>query len=107
MTRLLGPTVVFSGVRVEIEACMNALDLGAKARCEGCGSATSPRLVLWFPAVYLALVILAPLTIHLHKRFGARTLAVLVSAVVAADLLTFGLDRPKLLAIREGCFSRK
>ena len=45
---------------------------------------------LWFIAVYLALVLLAPLAIRLHQRFGPLVVVVLAGVAALVDVLRFG-----------------
>jgi hypothetical protein len=47
---------------------------------------------LWFLGVYSAVVALVPVTARLHERAPGAALAGLASAVVAVDMLRFGLD---------------
>ncbi len=51
-------------------------------------------LPLWFLAVYLALVAIAPLTFALWRRWGVASIALFASASVAVDLAYRGLDVP-------------
>lgn len=44
---------------------------------------------LWFLGVYVGVVLLAPATIALHRRFGAAALVGLGAAVLAGDVLRF------------------
>jgi Acyltransferase family len=45
---------------------------------------------LWFIAVYLALVLLTPLAIRLHQRFGPLVVVVMVGVAALVDVLRFG-----------------
>ncbi len=45
---------------------------------------------LWFIAVYLVLVLLAPLAIRLHQRFGPLVVVVLAGVAALVDVLRFG-----------------
>jgi hypothetical protein len=45
---------------------------------------------LWFIAVYLALVLLTPLAIRLHQRFGPLVLVILAGLAALVDVLRFG-----------------
>jgi hypothetical protein len=45
---------------------------------------------LWYIAVYLALVLLAPLAIRLHQRFGPLVVVVMVGVAALVDVLRFG-----------------
>lgn len=44
---------------------------------------------LWFLAVYAVLVLLAPATVWLHRRWGVRVVLVLVAAAMGLDMLRF------------------
>jgi len=45
---------------------------------------------LWFIAVYLALVLLTPLAIRLHQRFGLLVVVILAGLAALVDVLRFG-----------------
>jgi hypothetical protein len=45
---------------------------------------------LWFVAVYLALVVLAPITIRLHLRFGPLVVVWMAGLAALVDVLRFG-----------------
>src|SRR6266536_3115850 len=45
---------------------------------------------LWFIAVYLALVLLTPLAIRLHQRFGPLVVVVMAGLAALVDVLRFG-----------------
>jgi hypothetical protein len=51
--------------------------------------ATIPFGPLWFLAVYAAVLVLSPLMIRLHERFGLTVIAVMVAGAVAADAIGF------------------
>ena len=51
-------------------------------------------LPLWFLAVYLGVVALAPLMLAAHRRFGSRVPVVLALAVVAVDVARWGFGVP-------------
>ncbi|MBK8459458.1 MAG: acyltransferase family protein [Micropruina sp.] len=50
---------------------------------------------LWFVAVYLLLLFLAPLTVTAQDRFGVLVLAVLGGLAAAFDQLSFALNEPQ------------
>ena len=54
-------------------------------------AATVPFGPLWFLGVYLVIVVIAPLTIRLHRRFGLWVPAAMIAMTVAVDLVGFGL----------------
>lgn len=45
--------------------------------------------LLWFLAAYLIAVVLTPIMIRLHERFGLRVLAVLAPAAILTDVIRF------------------
>jgi hypothetical protein len=55
-------------------------------------AATLPFGPLWFLAVYLVVVCVAPLTIALHRRFRWWVPAVMVLGSIAVDIVGFGAD---------------
>ncbi|MEZ5174851.1 MAG: acyltransferase [Acidimicrobiia bacterium] len=56
----------------------------------------SATLPVWFIAVYLVMVTLAPLTLRWWRRSGARSLLVLAACALSIDGLRFGLDLPAI-----------
>ena len=88
--RLTTPTWVFVGVWVATAAIIEW------ARPEVANSlATATELIakpLWFLAVYVIVVCVAPAMLKLHNRSGARVLVGLVAAAVAVDAIRIGLD---------------
>ena len=100
LIRLLVPTLVFFAVWAVIELIMTLLNLGADGPLRGMqlGHIT-PFAPLWFLGVYLLLVLLAPLTIRLHQRFGLWVPTGLVAGVLAVDLLAFSTGQPAWLDI--------
>jgi hypothetical protein len=98
--RLLRPSVVFLGVWAVVMGLMHLFEIGAPTgpRVWGDASllrgleppgATVPFGPLWFLAVYLVVVAIAPVTIALHRRFGLWVPAAMVASAVAADLVGF------------------
>ncbi|WP_380165134.1 acyltransferase family protein [Jannaschia sp. R86511] len=84
--RLLGPVVVLLAVWLGLAAAVDTVPLGGLTDpvAVAVDRATTP---LWFVAVYLVVVLLAPLTVRLHRRHGLRAVAggvVLVAALDAA-----------------------
>ena len=86
MRRLLVPSLTLLAVWVAIatvaEGVFHAYWFGRAALL-----IVSP---LWFIAVYLALVLLAPLAIRLHQRFGPLVVVVLAGLAALVDVLRFG-----------------
>ena len=83
--RLLRPTLVFviawTGVAV-VAHILSPESFGAMAR-----STELLAKPLWFLAVYVLVVALAPVMLALHERHGARALVVLVGSAVVADVV--------------------
>lgn len=83
--RLMAPTVPLVVVWAALAAIAGGIDPTITR------AATTAALVpLWFLAVYLVVVLLAPLTLGLHARIGMRAVAVGVALAAAVDLLRFG-----------------
>jgi hypothetical protein len=93
--RLLKPSAVFVGVWVLIEVALHLLDIGGGGWLRGVRppGATVPFGPLWFLAVYFGVVMLSPVTIWLHHRFGWAVPAALVVGAIAVDAIRFGADR--------------
>lgn len=60
---------------------------------------TAPFGQLWFIGVYLMQIALAPLTLRLHRRFGAGTVVVMLALVAAADSLAWATHSSAVLAV--------
>jgi peptidoglycan/LPS O-acetylase OafA/YrhL len=100
LERLLRPSLVFLGVWAVIQIVLHLADVGTPTGPRLWGDtallrgmrppgATIPFGPLWFLAVYLVVVMIAPVTIRLHRRFGLWVpLAMGVGAVVV-DLVAF------------------
>jgi len=83
--RLLKPTLVFVGVWIVVAAAIEAI---APSAATSLANATEILAKpLWFLAVYVLLVALAPSMLSLHRRFGARVLFALAIAAAAADVI--------------------
>ena len=101
--RLLRPSLVFLGIWTVIQIGLHLFDIGAPTGPTLWGDttllrgmrppgATVPFGPLWFLGVYLIVVVIAPLTIRLDRRFGnAVPIAMIVGAVVV-DVIAFGFD---------------
>ncbi|MEO8292140.1 MAG: acyltransferase [Actinomycetota bacterium] len=98
--RLLRPSLVFLGIWAVVQIALHLTDTGAPTGPRLWGDtlllrgmkppgATVPFGPLWFLAVYLVVVIVAPLTIRLHERFRWWVPAVMVAGTVAADVIGF------------------
>ncbi len=91
LRRLLKPFGVFAAVWSLIEVALHVLDVG-----RGGGVFRLTRLPfgpLWFLAVYLGVVALAPVMLRLHRRAPVLTVVTLFQLVLVVDVLRFALDR--------------
>jgi fucose 4-O-acetylase-like acetyltransferase len=89
--RLLRPTAVLLAVLVAVAVL--ARHLGADPRIVA-SAVWLALLPAWFLVVYLAVVLLAPVTVRAQRRGGPVALVALVLAVVAVDALRFGAGLP-------------
>jgi peptidoglycan/LPS O-acetylase OafA/YrhL len=107
LVRLLKPSLVFLSVWAVVQVALHIADTGAPAgirlwddtrmlRGVLPPAATIPFGPLWFLAVYLIIVCVAPVTIRMHRRFGLWVPAVMVVAAVVVDVVGFGLDHPAI-----------
>jgi fucose 4-O-acetylase-like acetyltransferase len=88
--RLLRPTLVFLVAWVAIEVALHLLDRGGTGLVRGIRLGnTLPFGPLWFLAVYFGIVLLSPLTLAAHRRFGIWIPVVLVAVSVLVDVLAF------------------
>jgi Acyltransferase family len=100
LARLLAPTLVFIGFWVGVEAVLGILDLGGGAPLRGMRwGAMTPFAPLWFLGVYLLIVLVVPLTLRLHERWGALVPAAILAGVAAVDWAAFASGRPGLLGV--------
>jgi hypothetical protein len=92
---------------VVVQVVLHLADIGAPAGIRLWGdtrmlrgvlppAATIPFGPLWFLAVYLIIVCIAPVTIRLHRRFGIRVPIVMMVATVLIDVVGFGFGHPGL-----------
>ncbi len=99
--RLLRPSLVFLGVWFVVQVVLHLTGTGAPTGFTLWGdttllrgmyppAATLPFGPLWFLAVYLVVVAIAPATVWLHRRFGLWVLAFMVAVTVVDDVLGFG-----------------
>ncbi len=100
LDRLLRPSLVFLGIWAVVQIALHFADIGAPTGPRIWGDtrllrgmkppgATVPFGPLWFLAVYLVVVIVAPLTIRLHEHFRWWVPAAMVAGAVAADAIGF------------------
>ncbi|HEU4354508.1 MAG TPA: acyltransferase [Actinomycetota bacterium] len=99
--RLLRPSLVFLGVWLVVQVVLHLTDTGAPTGFTLWGdttllrgmyppAATLPFGPLWFLAVYLIVVAIAPATVWLHRRFGLWVPAVMIVVTIVDDVLGFG-----------------
>ncbi|MGH2692185.1 MAG: acyltransferase family protein [Actinomycetota bacterium] len=98
LERILRPSLVFLGVWAVIQIVLHLTDTGRPTTPYLRGmkppGATVPFGPLWFLGVYAAVLILSPLLIKLHERFGLAVPVVMVAGCIVADTLGFALDTP-------------
>ncbi|MDS1271288.1 acyltransferase [Lipingzhangella sp. LS1_29] len=82
--RLLAPTSVLLGVLVCCAVFVFAVRGDTELVALAAWVATMP---LWFLAAYMGMVLLAPVTFRLHRRFGLGVVAGLVVGVAVFDLI--------------------
>jgi hypothetical protein len=103
LERLLRPSLVFLGFWLVVQVVLHLFDVGGPAGIRLAGetrmlrgmyppAATLPFGPLWFLAVYLVVVCVAPLTIALHRRFRWWVPAVMAAGAVVVDIIGFGAD---------------
>jgi fucose 4-O-acetylase-like acetyltransferase len=99
--RLLRPSLVFLGFWLVVQVSLHVFDVGGPAGIRLVGetrmlrgmyppAATLPFGPLWFLAVYLIVVCIAPITIALHRRFRWWVPAVMAVGAVVVDAIGFG-----------------
>jgi hypothetical protein len=87
-SRLLPPALVMLAVWTGLAVLMHATGLTTGPFATGLRMITVP---LWFLGVYLVIVLAAPATMRLHRRFGVwPVLGALASAVAAVDAVRLG-----------------
>jgi hypothetical protein len=93
--RLLRPTAVFLAVWLAL-----ALGVALAGQDQGLVRVALRTAVqpLWFLAVYLGLVALAPVMWRLHERFGARVAVLLLAVAAGVDVLRFA-GHPRLAVL--------
>jgi Acyltransferase family len=100
--RLLRPSLVFFAVWTVVIVALHLLDVGAPTgpriwpgvrllRLFLPPGATLPFGPLWFLAVYLVVVSIAPWMVDLHRRYRWRVVATMVLGAVLADVIGFQL----------------
>ncbi len=98
LERLLRPSLIFVAIWGVVQIALHLTDTGRATTPYLRGmkppGATVPFGPLWFLAVYAAVLILSPIMIWLHERFGVAVPVVMVVGCVVADTLGFALDTP-------------
>ena len=100
LERLLRPSVVFLALWAIVQVILHLADVGAPTGPRLWGDttllrgmkppgATIPFGPLWFLGVYLVVVVIAPATVWLHRRFGMWVPLLMGLGAVAADLAGF------------------
>ena len=103
LERLLRPSLVFLGFWLIVQVALHLFDTGGPAGPELVGdtqllrgmyppAATLPFGPLWFLAVYLVVVCVAPVTIRLHRRFRWWVPAAMALGTIVVDVVGFGAD---------------
>lgn len=91
-TRLMRPAIVFVAFWTLVPSLAVMVGLPSDfARLGG----SEVALPLWFLAVYLAMMILIPTLMALHRRWGAWTFVALALATLLIDIARYGLDLDK------------
>jgi len=90
--RLVGPLLLFVGF------CTVLSTLAAWFYSAPVSIALSVQFaqLLWFIAVYLVIVGVAPLMVRLHDRWGVLPMAALAAAAVAVDAWSFAAGQPEV-----------
>jgi peptidoglycan/LPS O-acetylase OafA/YrhL len=100
LERLLRPSLVFLGLWAVLQVALHLADVGAPTGPRLWGDttllrgmkppgATIPFGPLWFLGVYLVVVVIAPGTIWLHRRFGLWVPLAMGLSAVAVDAVAF------------------
>ena len=93
LARLLRPSLVFIAAWAVIQVALHLIDIGSPTTPVLRGmrppGATIPFGPLWFLAVYAGVLVLSPLMVRLHERFGLAVIVVMVTGAVAADAIGF------------------
>jgi hypothetical protein len=103
LERLLRPSLVFLAIWALIQVALHLLDVGAPTGPRLWGEttllrgmrppgATVPFGPLWFLAVYLVVVVIAPFTVWLDRRFGNAVPIAMIVGTVVVDVIAFGFD---------------
>ena len=95
--RLLAPTLVFVGAWVTLAAI---LELAASGPARDLLATTSLLAKpLWFLAVYVLVVALAPAMLELHRRYGVLVVVAMAVGTAAVDIARLGFEIPLVGAL--------
>ena len=100
LERLLRPSIVFLALWAVVQVVLHLADVGAPTGPRLWGDttllrgmkppgATIPFGPLWFLGVYLVVVVIAPVTIRLHRRFGLWVPFAMALGAAVVDLVAF------------------
>jgi fucose 4-O-acetylase-like acetyltransferase len=95
LERLLRPSLVFLAVWAVIQIALHLSDVGTPTtpfpllRGMRPPGATVPFGPLWFLAVYMAVIVVGPVMIWLHRRYGPAVPVAMVVGAIAADAIGF------------------
>jgi hypothetical protein len=89
--RLLGPTAIFALAWVPITLLAQRLVASPEALALMGGVVTVP---LWFLAVYVAVIPVAPVMLYLHRRYGLAVPMVFTLAVAVLDIIDMHVFPP-------------
>jgi len=101
MQRLLRPTLVFIAIGTALGVIVEASDNLSSTAIMILRVVAQP---LWFIGIYLAVVLLAPSMLHLHRRWGWRVLAVLALATALVDVARFAWGAPDVIGYTNFAF---
>lgn len=94
VVRLLRPTLVFVAIGTTIGIVVEATDNLSSTATMILRVIPQP---LWFIGIYLAVVLLAPTMLRLHRRWGWRVLVVLTTATAVVDVARLSFDAPEVI----------
>jgi hypothetical protein len=101
MQRLLRPTMVFIAIGTALGVIVEASDHLSSTAIMILRVVAQP---LWFIGIYLAVVLLAPSMLRLHRRWGWRVLVVLALATALVDVARFAWDAPDVIGYTNFAF---
>ena len=90
--RLMRPCAIFIGTWLAVTVSLNVAAPGIAQQLEPALAIIAKPL--WFIAVYLIVIALAPAMLNLHERFGIRVPIAMASAAAVVDVLRLAADVP-------------